>query len=84
MEPQREKLLKIDEVAEWLRLAPTSVQRMMKTGKFRRGVHYVRPPGLGTRFKESAIQNWLDEKEQKDPQSDGIKMVKGYEMGRIK
>src|SRR5262249_47532710 len=67
-------------------LAPTGklrvgVRSLIKRGKLRRGVHYVRPSGLSTRFKESAIKNWLDEREEKNTESEAsIKMVKGYRM----
>jgi hypothetical protein len=77
----RERLLTIDEVADWLRLSPKGVRTLMDRGKLRRGVHYVRPAGIATRFKETAIKNWLDEQEQNNrDDSSSIKMVKGYRM----
>ena len=74
------ELLTIAEVAEWLRLSPAGIRALIKRGKLRLGIHYVRPPGLSTRFKKSAIENWLDGKDEIDKESDTIKMVKGYRM----
>jgi hypothetical protein len=77
-----ERLLTIEELAQWLKLTPAGVRTLMKRGRLRRGVHYTRPPGLSTRFKAAAIQEWLDEREEKNAESDpgSIKMVKGYAM----
>lgn len=77
-----ERLLTIDEVAQWLRLTKAGVRTLIKRQRLRRGVHFVRPPGLSPRFKESAIQKWLDGAEEKNIESDAssIKMVKGYRM----
>ena len=77
-----ERLLTIEEVADWLRLKPAGVRALIKRGKLRRGVHYVRPPGLSTRFRQSAIENWLGGCEEKNAEPDAgqIKMVKGYRM----
>src|SRR4026208_625392 len=76
-----EQLLTIEEVAAWLKIKKCGVRQLMRRNHLRRGVHYVRPPGLSTRFKEKAIAEWLDEREQKNAESDSsIKMVKGYRM----
>lgn len=77
-----ERLLTIDEVADWLRVKKDAVRTLMKRHKLRRGVHYVRPPGLSTRFKETAMQKWLDGSEEKNLESDSqsIKMARGYRM----
>ena len=77
-----DRLLTIDEVADWLRITKAGVRALMKRGRLQRGVHYTRPAGISTRFKESAIANWLDEREGKkeDSDSSSIKMVKGYRM----
>jgi hypothetical protein len=77
-----ERLLTVDELAQWLKLTPKGVRSLMQRGKLRRGVHYVRPPGLSTRFKEGAIQDWLDGAHQNDQHAEPgeIKMVKGYKM----
>ncbi len=77
-----ERLLTIDEVADWLRLKKSGVRTLMKRGKLVRGRHYVRPPGVAPRFKENAMQKWLDGSEEKNLESDSssIKMVKGYRM----
>ena len=76
-----DRLLTIEEVAEWLRISKAGVRALMKRGRLQRGVHYTRPPGISTRFKEKAIANWLDERDGKKEDSDSsIKMVKGYRM----
>jgi len=76
-----ERLITIDVVAERACTSPAHVRKLMQRNILRRGVHYVRPPGLSTRFKEKAIAEWLDEREEKNAESDSsIKMVKGYRM----
>lgn len=80
-EVMAEQLLTIDEVAAWLKINKGGVRQLMARNHLRRGVHYFRPPGLSTRFKENALKDWLDEREQKNAESDSsIKMVKGYRM----
>ncbi len=52
-------LLTIREAAAYLRIAPETLRNKMSTGIFRVGTHYVRPPGLGPRFKRAALERWL-------------------------
>ena len=66
-----EEYLSIDALAKRLELSPKTIKNKMAKGVFRLGVHYFRPPGLGPRFKWSAIVQWL-EQPQVEPQVDTI------------
>ena len=61
--------LTIEEVAERLSVSPKTIKNKMAKGDFKLGVHYFRRPGLGPRFKWSAIVTWL-EQPQEQPQTD--------------
>jgi hypothetical protein len=37
----------------------------MCAGAFKQGEHFFRPPGLGARFKRSALMAWIERKEEK-------------------
>jgi hypothetical protein len=52
----------------------------MASGVFRKGVHYVRPQGFGTRFKWGAVIAWLEDKEIGNPEDDPIPMARGYRL----
>jgi hypothetical protein len=68
--------LTICELAVRLKLKPKTVKNKMAAGIFQRGVHYFSPPGIGPRFKWSAIQVWLESSE--SPDHGGIQMRQGY------
>ena len=55
----------------------------MAAGVFRKGVHYVRPKGLGTRFRWGAVVAWLEQDETGTPDEalDAIPMARGYQLG---
>jgi hypothetical protein len=55
----------------------------MAAGVFRLGEHYVRPKGLGTRFKWGAVVAWLEQEETGTPDLpvDAIPMARGYQLG---
>jgi hypothetical protein len=55
-----EEYLTISAVATRLGLKPKTVKNKMASGIFRKGVHYFSPPGLGPRFKWSAVVAWLE------------------------
>ena len=86
-----EEYLTIDQVAQWLKLSPKSVRNKMASGVFRRGVHYFSPPGLGPRFKWSALVAWLERERlplqpltaaaAESPEGSGIPMARGYMLG---
>jgi hypothetical protein len=76
-----EEYLTISEVAARLRVKPKTVRNKMASGVFCKGVHYIRPKGLGTRFKWGAIVAWLEQEERGTPEEDSIPMVRGYCLG---
>ena len=77
----REEYLTISEVAVRLKVAPKTVRNKMASGVFCKGVHYVRPKGLGTRFKWGAVVAWLEQEETGTPDEDTIPMARGYRLG---
>lgn len=79
-----DEYLTITELAERLKLKPRTVKNKMQAGLFKRGVHYFSPPGLGPRFKWSAIVAWLEGTEAKAKEETElpfeIQMSKGYSL----
>src|SRR5262249_19455577 len=76
-----EEYLTIPEVAARLKVTPKTIRNKMASGVFGKGQHYVRPPGLGTRFKWGAVVAWLEREETGTPEGDSIPMARGYELG---
>jgi hypothetical protein len=76
-----EEYLTIAEAAARLKLAPKTLRNKMAAGVFRKGVHYVRPNGLGTRFKWGAIVAWLEQEESETPEEGSIPMARRYLLG---
>jgi len=76
-----EEYLTISEVAVRLKVTPKTVRNKMASGVFCKGVHYVRPNGLGTRFKWGAVVAWLEQEETGPHDEDSIPMVRGYRLG---
>ena len=78
-----EEYLTIAEVADRLKLKPKTVKNKMAAGIFRKGVHYFSPPGLGPRFKWSAVVAWLEQSQEPETENDGdsIPMARGYQLG---
>src|SRR5262245_65613316 len=77
-----EEYLTIGEVASCLKVKPKTIRNKMASGVFRKGEHYVRPKGLGTRFKWGAVVAWLEQGETGTPEEDSIPMARGYFLGR--
>jgi hypothetical protein len=79
---QAEEYLTIKEVASRLKLSPKTVKNKMAGGVFKKGVHYFSPPGLGPRFKWSAVVAWLEEAEKPEAEedSDSIPMPRSYRL----
>jgi len=78
-----EEYLTITELASSLSLSSKTIRNKMASGVFIKGVHYFSPPGMGPRFKWSAVVRWL-EQTQKPPPSNGaeqIPMARGYNLG---
>src|SRR5215468_9289687 len=76
-----EEYLTIGEVAARLKVAPKTVRNKMASGVFRKGVHYIRPKGFGTRFKWGAVVALLESEETGTPDVDAIPMARGYRLG---
>src|SRR5262249_47014579 len=77
----REEYLTISEVAARLKVTPKTVRNKMASGVFCKGVHYLRPKGLGTRFKWGAVVAWLEQEETGTPDEDTIPMARVYFLG---
>jgi excisionase family DNA binding protein len=75
-----DEYLTIPEVAALLKVKPKTIRNKMAAGVFREGVHFFRPPGLGPRFKSSAVVAWLEQsrKVASVESADGIPMARGY------
>jgi len=52
--------LTIAEAAEFVRVSPKRIRNLMADGTLREGQHFVRPKGLGPRFRRDALMDWLD------------------------
>ena len=76
-----EEYLTISEVAARLKVRPKTVRNKMASGVFRKGVHYFRRTGFGTRFKWGAVVALLEEKEAGTAEEDSIPMARGYRLG---
>jgi len=76
-----EEYLTITEVAARLKVTPKTLRNKMAAGVFRKGVHYVRPKGLGTRFRWGAVVAWLEQEDTGTPEEDSIPMARGYRLG---
>lgn len=77
-----EEYLTIGELANRLKLKPKTVKNKMASGIFKRGVHYFSPPGIGPRFKWSAVVAWLEETLKPEVEDDGdlIPMPRSYRL----
>ena len=75
-----EEYLTIAELAARLKIKPKTVKNKMASGLFRKGIHYFSPPGLGARFKWSAVVAWLeqDDELQNKSNDDLIPMPRSY------
>jgi Helix-turn-helix domain len=73
-----EEYLTIAEAAARLKVAPKTLRNKMASGVFHKGVHYIRPKGLGTRFKWGAVVAWLEQEEAPLTAEDSIPMARGY------
>jgi hypothetical protein len=76
-----DEYLTIPEVAARLKLSAKSVRNKMAGGVFRKGVHFFRRPGVGPRFKWSAVVAWLEGSQQAPAATqldEGIPMARGY------
>jgi hypothetical protein len=79
-----EEYLTIKELSARLKLKPKTVKNKMVSGIFRKGIHYFSPPGLGPRFKWSAVVVWLEQSLEPvtERDDDSIPMARGYQLGK--
>ena len=79
-----EEYLTIAEVAARLKIKPKTIKNKMAAGIFRRGLHFFSPPGLGPRFKWSAVVAWLEQSQALEAASgdESIPMARGYQLGK--
>jgi len=71
-----DEYLTIAELADRLKLTTKTIKNKMGSGVFKKGIHYFSPRGMRPRFKWSAVQGWLEGKE--EATETGIPMAKGY------
>ena len=77
-----EEYLTIQELSARLKLKPKTVKNKMASGIFRKGTHFFSPPGLGPRFKWSAVVAWLEQSPETVTEGDdSIPMARGYLLG---
>jgi hypothetical protein len=81
-----EEYLTINELAARLKIKPKTIKNKMASGIFKKGIHYFSPRGLRPRFKWSAVQAWIEEKETQTATHHmaGIPMARGYVLGGSK
>ena len=80
-----EEYLTIAEVAARLKISPKTIKNKMAAGIFRKGAHYFSPPGLGPRFKWSAVVAWLEQSQEPEPETadDSIPMPRSYRFRKL-
>ena len=67
-----EEYLTVAEVAARLKLNPKTVRNRMYDGTWRRGEHWFSRPGIGPRFKWSALVRWLEGDRAERGRGDGL------------
>src|SRR5437867_10909688 len=70
-----EEYLTVAEVAARFKLTPKTVRNRMYAGTWRRGEHWFSRPGIGPRFKGSAIVRWLEGGADAEGREDGLACV---------
>lgn len=70
-----DEYLTIAEVAALLKVSAKRVRNLMCSGVLKQGQHFFRPPGLGARFKRTAVMDWIEGKQKHEP--DVIPLKKG-------
>jgi len=82
MPMQDEEYLTIAELAGRLKVKPKTIKNKMALGIFQKGRHYFSPPGLGPRFKWTAVVDWLEQQHHPEDQPlESIPMARGYLLG---
>lgn len=67
-----EAYLTVADVAARLRLTPKTVRNRMYNGTWRQGEHWFSRPGIGPRFKWSALVHWLEGGAEQQGRDDGL------------
>jgi hypothetical protein len=77
---EREEYLTIEEVAARLKVKPKTIRNKMASGILLKGSHFFSPPGLGPRFKWSAVERWIEgvPVSAETSSDEGIPMARGY------
>ena len=77
-----DEYLTIAELAARLKVKPKTIRNKMAAGLFTEGIHYFRRPGLGARFKWSAVVQWIESGDTLHVEDgDSIPMSRGYALG---
>jgi predicted DNA-binding transcriptional regulator AlpA len=71
-----ERYLNLTEAAEVLGVSKKRLSNMMCSGILKQGVHFFRPARLGARFKQSALTEYIEGKNQSGD-SNVIELKKG-------
>ena len=66
------EFLTVAELADELALKPKTVRNRMYDGTWLRGRHWFSRPGIGPRFKWSAIVQWLEGGDAEQGRDDGL------------
>ena len=78
-----EEYLTIAELSARLKIKPKTIKNKMSAGVFRKGIHFFSRPGLGPRFKWSAVVAWLEQTEEAANENDNesaIPMPRSYRL----
>jgi hypothetical protein len=67
-----DEYLTVAEVAGRLKLSTKTVRNRMYGGTWRRGEHWFSRPGIGPRFKWSALVRWLEGDDAREGNGDGL------------
>lgn len=80
-----EEYITIEKLGERLDLKPKTIKNKMANGTFIKGVHYFSPPGMGPRFKWSAVVTWVEAGEQEQAKApnngNGVSKPDGHWLG---
>jgi len=80
-----EEYLTISELSSRLKVKPKTIKNKMVKGTFIKGVHFFSPPGMGPRFKWSAVVTWLEAGEQGQTKTadngNGVSKLDGHWLG---
>jgi len=67
--------MRVKEVARLARVSPKRIRNLMSSGVLRENKHFIRPRGLGPRFRRQAVLDWLQNRDLAS--IDSIPMARG-------